>query len=87
MSENRKQFEKEKAYNIAIINRRGEDYGIDEAITDYDIECEYSLWLKNKNKVLLEALKGMVDSMDRIGIYDYFTVKKARKAIAEEGKI
>ena len=57
MSENRKQFEKEKAYDIAIINRRGEDYGIDEAITDYDIECEYSLWLKNKNKVLLEALK------------------------------
>ena len=57
MSESRKQFEKEKAYDIAIINRRGEDFGIDEAITDYDIECEYSLWLKTKNKTLLEALK------------------------------
>ena len=61
MSENRKQFEKEKAYDIAIINRRGEDYGIDEAITDYDIECEYSLWLKTKNKALLEALPPLIE--------------------------
>jgi len=94
MSESRKQFEKEKAYDIAIINRRGEDYGIDEAITDYDIECEYSLWLKNKNKVLLEALKdwnksfkSVIDHKHHfdINVFNLFNERytQAKKAIAE----